>query len=59
MTLITSMIAGTLNWPARWYKPGSDAANEAFARAMVELLFQGVRTGIGATRVLEDSAAGD
>lgn len=42
---IAFTIAGALNWPARWYRPGPEQEREALAQAMVALLIEGVRTG--------------
>lgn len=47
--VIAFTIAGALNWPARWYKPGPEDERAALAEAMVALLFEGVRTGVPAT----------
>jgi AcrR family transcriptional regulator len=43
--LIAFTIAGALNWPARWYKPGPEKERQAVAETMVSLLLGGIKDG--------------
>lgn len=44
--IVTFTIAGALNWPARWYRPGGAVEREALAASMVDLLLNGIRAGL-------------
>lgn len=44
--IVAFTVAGALNWPARWYKPGPEKERAALAETMVSLLFRGVETGV-------------
>lgn len=45
--IVAFTVAGALNWPARWYRPGPTEEREALAKTMVDLLFAGIRAGVG------------
>lgn len=44
--IVSFTIAGALNWPARWYRPGKESEREELAHAMVDLLVAGVHDGV-------------
>ena len=44
--LVAFTLAGALNWPARWYRPGPEAERVALANGMVDLLINGIRQGV-------------
>lgn len=45
--LIAFTLAGALNWPARWYRPGGELPAGEVAAGMVDLLLGGVVRGLG------------
>ncbi len=46
--LVSFTVAGALNWPARWYKPGPEAERAVLASNMVDLLINGIFKGLPA-----------